>query len=118
MCSTVEVRWWEREEEIRERESGNTKTGQLRSPSVWTRQGKEHSKNNKAQPTAIKTVWFGNEHRYIDQWSKTERLDIQTYINVPLIFDKGVTTFQEGENNLLNRQTPIYKQSCTLPYTI
>ena len=38
------------------------------------------------EATVIKTVWYWHKDRRIDQWHKTESLEIKSYINSQITF--------------------------------
>ena len=53
--------------------------------------------------TVVKSTWYGQENRYIDQWNTNERTEINPHVYGQIIVNKGSKNIQWIKESLFNK---------------
>ena len=51
----------------------------------------------------IQIMSYWHQHRYISQWNNIESPEINSYVCIQMIFNKGAKSIQWGKNNFFNK---------------
>jgi hypothetical protein len=57
----------------------------------------------------VKSVWYWNSDRQVDQWRRTEDPEMKPHTYGHLIFDKVAKTIQWTKDNIFNKWCWLYK---------
>ena len=73
---------------------------------AWQSTGSQRVKHNWAtntNNTIVKIVWYWHKNRHIDQRDKTERQEINPYIQGQLISNERAKNTRQGQDSLFNK---------------